>query len=159
MMNFYGDDRKYLDGDRYKKATITEKIVEVLGYLNPALYIGAISRSAKIARIEKEIKNVDCKDTKKLEDIVNKIYKNDLENRNRGKIISSQSIEKLITKIIQNDNKILKEKEIEYFLGVAKENKENKISARIKTKQENKKESKAENKTDLKNIENDEKSL
>ena len=140
MMNFYGDDRQYIDGNYYKKATITEKIADLFGKLSPINLINKIDRANKVKKVQKEIENVKYTNTEELKKIIDTIERYGLYEPKWGKIISQQHVENLITKVIQNDNKLLNDDKINYYLNEKpKKNKEyidldnyHKLSSKIK---------------------------
>lgn len=143
MMNLYGDDRKYLDGENkyaYKKGIVSDMVSRLFGILNPVNQASIASRNLKILKAESDIKSVNVKDTEKLKKILDNIFAGELERREYGKAISNKHIENFVAKCIQNNTGILTEKDIKYFTEeLPKQNgkvieriKENKISVRIK---------------------------
>ncbi len=145
MMNLYGDDR-YVYGEeqnsQYKKGHITEKILDALAYLSPVYHAEAIARNVRVKKIENAISKVDVTDTENLKKINNTITKYDLENNTFGKAIKQKYIEQFVAKVINNNNNILSQDMIDYYLERSKNHnneqnakrKQNKVSAKIKAK-------------------------
>gem|GEM_PF-5452954 len=66
------------------------------------------------------INKVDVSDTKNLQQIANIVASYDLESLTYGKALSQDTIEKFVSKVIMNQNHILSESMMDYYLKTAK---------------------------------------
>jgi len=110
MMNMYRETEKK------PRETLSEKIDKLV----LSVKVGHFNRIWLVNKVTNAINKVDVSDTKNLQQIANIVASYDLESLTYGKALSQDTIEKFVSKVIMNQNHILSESMMDYYLKTAK---------------------------------------